>query len=307
MDRIEAVDAHHHLWDLEANSYPWLSPERGADPFPDFDRLCRDYLVADFQTDVAGQAIVKSVHVQAEHDEADPVRETAWLQSVAEDPASRGFPHAIVAWADLADDGVEAILEGHARFANVRGIRQMLNFTPPDASAGDDGGVLGKHGNLLENGAFHRNFPLLQKYDLSFDLQIFPWQTEAGARLVGAHPDTQFVLNHTIMPFDRTDEGLRVWRDAARTYAGFPHVAIKISGLAMAPGGWDPETNARLVRETIEIFGPERCLFASNFPVDKLMTSYDAIWNLFREVAGAFSRDEQVAMLRGNAERIYRI
>ncbi len=305
MSRIEAVDAHHHFWDLKANSYPWLSPQRGADPFPDFEKLCQDYLVADFHADVANQSIVKSVHVQAEHDEADPVRETAWLQAVADDPASRGFPHAIVAWADVSSDAVEAILEGHAAFANTRGIRQMLNYTPP--AEGADVGVLGKHGNLLENDAFHRNFPLLRRYDLSFDLQIFPWQTEAGAKLVAGHSETFFVLNHTIMPFDRSDDGLRVWRHAAETYAGFPNVAIKISGLGMSPDGWDPELNARFVRETIEVFGPDRCLFASNFPVDKLMSDYDTIWDLFRATIADFSQDEQRAMLRENAERVYRI
>lgn len=130
MPLLPAVDAHHHLWDLKANSYPWLTPGDAPSPFPGFEKLCRDYLVSDFRADGARQAIVKSVHVQAEHDEADPVRETAWLQSVADAPASGGFPHAIVAFADLSESGVERILEGHRAFANTRGIRQMLNFDP---------------------------------------------------------------------------------------------------------------------------------------------------------------------------------
>lgn len=311
MSRIEAVDAHHHLWDLSANRYPWLSEDRGPDPFPDFERLCRDYLLEDFRADTAGQAIVKSVHVQAEHDESDPVRETAWLQSVADAPGSGGFPHAIVAWADLSSPAVEALLEAHRAHPNLRGIRQMLNHTPPSPEEPEDAagaeGVLEKHGNLLESDVFQRQFALLRKYDLSFDLQIFPWQTEDGARLVAGHSDTAFVLNHTLMPFDRSAEGLAVWRRALETYAGFPNVSIKISGLGMAPGGWDAATNRRLVRETIEVFGPGRCLFASNFPVDKLMSSYDTVWSLFREAIADFSHDEQTAMLRANAERVYRI
>ena len=109
------------------------------------------------------------------------------------------------------------------------------------------------------------------------------------------------------MPFDRSEDGLRGWRQAAETYAGFPNVAIKISGLGMSPEGWDPELNARFVRETIEVFGPDRCLFASNFPVDKLMSDYDTIWDLFRHTIADFSQDEQRAMLRENAERVYRI
>lgn len=310
-ERLAAVDAHHHLWNLDENPYPWLTPSPGGDPWPNFSDLCRNYLVSDFQADIANQNIVKSVHVQAEYDEADPVAETAWLQQVADSPGSGGFPHAIVAWADLSQPDVESVLEGHRAYPNLRGIRQMLNHTPQESAAGqvevDDGNVLGKHGNLLAHAGFLRNFSLLRKLDLSFDMQLFPWQTEEASKLVAAHPDTQIVLNHTLMPFDRSDEGLAVWRRGLETYAGFPNVVIKISGLGMAPGGFDAEMNRRLASETLEVFGPERCLFASNFPVDRLMSDYDTIWDLFREVVSEFSEDEQEAVLRTNAERVYRI
>jgi predicted TIM-barrel fold metal-dependent hydrolase len=316
MDKITAVDAHHHLWDLEENVYPWLVSDPETDPFENFGDLCQNYVLKDFRADIRNQNVVKSVHVQAEHDESDPVAETRWLQQVADTPGSGGFPHAIVAWADLTRSDVEATLEEHTEFANVRGIRQMLNYTPPAPASGtahtqsvevEEGNVLGKHGNLLENDTFLSQFALLRKFDLSFDMQIFPWQTADGARLVAAHPDTSFILNHTIMPFDRSEEGLRVWQDALVAYAAFPNVEIKISGLGMVPGGWDLSTNRRIVRETIEVFGPARCLFASNFPVDKLMSSYDTVWDLFRDVISDLSTDEQAAILRTNAERAYRI
>ncbi|MBJ22369.1 MAG: hypothetical protein CL933_23405 [Deltaproteobacteria bacterium] len=310
MEKITAVDAHHHLWDLEENSYPWLVSNPETDPFENFSDLCRSYRVGDFLADTARQQIVKSVHVQAEYDEADPIAETAWLQRVADAPESGGFPHAIVAWGDLSQPDVEAILEGHREYANLRGLRQMLNHTPPgteDAVDVEGANVLDKQGNLLENEVFLRNFSLLRKYDLSFDLQIFPWQTEAGASLVAAHPDISFILNHTLMPFDRSEQGLGIWRRALETYAGLPNVVIKVSGLGMAPGGWDEAMNRRLVGETIEVFGPGRCLFASNFPVDRLMSDYDTVWDMFRAVITEFSADEQAAMLRTNAERSYRI
>ncbi len=308
MVKRAAIDAHHHLWDLSENSYPWLSPERGPDPFPDFEKLCVDYLLPDFLADAAHQNIVKSVHVQAEHDERDPVRETAWLQRVADAPGSGGFPHAIVAWADLTSPDVEAVLEGHRAHANLRGIRQMLNFTPPPSDGAASGrSALEKHANLLEDDRFHRAFPLLRRFDLSFDMQIFPWQTAGGAKLVADHPDTLFVLNHTLMPFDRSEDGLGVWRSALSTYATLPNVVIKISGLGMARGGWDEGMSRRLASETIETFGPDRCLFASNFPVDKLMATYDQAWDLYREVIAGYSDDEQTRMLRTNAERVYRI
>jgi predicted TIM-barrel fold metal-dependent hydrolase len=304
---LPAVDAHHHLWDLKLNSYPWLTPRAGeTPPFPNFASLCHDYLVEDFRADGARQRIVKSVHVQAELDERDPVRETAWLQSVADRPDSGGFPQAIVAFADLTQSGVEEILERHRLHRNLRGIRQMLNFDPRTAE-GAAGHGLDKRRDLLADAKFLAAFGLLRRFDLSFDLQIFPWQTKAAAGLVARHADTQFIVNHTLMPFDRSEPGLALWRDGLAILAALPNVAIKISGLGMSATGWNGEMSRRLAHETIECFGPGRCLFGSNFPVDRLMIDYDTPWQVFREVVAAYSAEEQVAMLRGNAERIYRI
>jgi predicted TIM-barrel fold metal-dependent hydrolase len=307
MKKIEAVDAHHHLWDLEENNYPWLDPNQKAELLPNFADLCRDYRVEDYRSDCANQNIVKSVHVQAEHDESDPVRETAWLQKVADDPSSGGFPHAIVAYADLSKPGVESVLQRHREFANLRGIRQMLNHDPRAEAEGSESEILLSHGNLLEHEGWLRNFSLLRRYDLSFDMQLFPWQTDAAVKLISNHSDTQIILNHALMPVDRSEEGLSLWRRSLETYAGLPNVAIKISGLGMAEGGWNEAMSRRLASETLEIFGPERCLFASNFPVDRLTSDYDTIWTLFREIVAPLSEAEQHAILRGNAERIYRI
>jgi predicted TIM-barrel fold metal-dependent hydrolase len=300
----EIVDAHHHLWDLEENEYPWLTTEADSIPLPDFQKICRNYLIEDFREDARHQSIVKSVHVQAEHDESDPVRETAWLQRIADDPASGGFPHAIVAFADLSLPNAEAILEAHRQFPNLRGIRQSLNHTPgPD---GDVAAAMPRR-DLLADEAWQRGFGLLRRYDLSFDMQIFPWQAEAGVRLAMEHADTPIVLDHTGMPVDRSEEGLALWRRAMRALARCPNLSVKISGLGMAADGWNEAQVRLLIDETLELFGPERCLFASNFPVDKLMVDYDTLWNTFREATSGLSADERQALFRGNAERFYRI
>src|SRR5512141_3105154 len=120
------VDAHHHLWDLSANYYPWLTDRVGPRMYGDYSAIRRNYLADDFRRDIGTIPVVKSVHVQAEHDHADPVRETRWLQSQAE---RDGFPHAIVAYAALsaAQAEVEATLDAHCVSPNVRGIRQMVH------------------------------------------------------------------------------------------------------------------------------------------------------------------------------------
>ena len=307
MKQIEAVDAHHHLWDLEERHYPWLTPNPAGDPFPDFAELCRSYRIEDYRADCANQDIVKSVHVQAEHDPDAPVRETAWLQEIADHPRSGGFPHAIVAGADLSRKNAESVLESQLTFANVRGLRQILNAESTAASAGSAESALEMRASQLENEDWLCNFSLLRRFDLSFELQLFPWQTERAATLISRHPDTQIILNHALMPFDRSDEGLALWRGALEACARFPNVVIKISGLGMAPGGTTEAMSRRLIEETLEFFGSERCLFASNFPVDRLWTDYGTLWGLFRDVVSSLSEDEQRAVLRGNAERVYRI
>ena len=120
------IDAHHHLWDLAANYYPWLTDRIGPRMYGDYAAIRRNYLVDDFRRDIGSVPVVKSVHVQAEHDHSDPVRETRWLQAEAE---RCGFPHAIIAYADLSAprDRLEALLDAHCAFANVRGVRQMVH------------------------------------------------------------------------------------------------------------------------------------------------------------------------------------
>src|SRR5262245_63566400 len=118
---LKLVDAHFHLWDLDENHYPWLMGSGHGTLVKDFSSLRRNYLVADLWRDIGDLNVVAGVHIQAEHDYSDHVRETRWLQRVADDPASRGMPQAIVANADFAAADVEQVLEGHCRFANTRG------------------------------------------------------------------------------------------------------------------------------------------------------------------------------------------
>jgi len=302
-----AVDAHHPLWDLGVAHYAWLHPNPNGDPFPGFEKICRDYTVADYRAEIGGHGILKSVHVQAEHDANDPVRETAWLQGIADDPRSGGFPNAIVAGADLARPDAEAVLEAQVSHANVRGVRQILSQRATAASGNPAETALASRAAQLQDERWLEQFSLLRRFDLSFDLQLFAWQQEEAKTLLRRHDDTQIVLNHTLMPFDRSDDGMALWQSGVEFFAAHPHVVLRFSGLGMAPGGWDAELNRRLVVEAIEAFGTDRCLFGSNFPIDGLTASYAAVWGVYRDAIAPLSEDEQVAILRGNAERVYRI
>lgn len=294
---MKCVDTHQHLWDLENHSYPWLA-ETSEQPSAiiDLSRLRRNYLVADYQADIAKHNIVKAVHIDARYDENNPVGETAWLQSVADAPDSGGIPHAIVAYANLADENVEALLAAHAEHANLRGIRHILNRDPDIADR-----------DYLAVDRWCDNFGLLKTYGLSFDLQVYFPQMTAAARLARRYPETQIILNHAGMPHVPGPEGFAGWRMGMRELAACGNVAVKISGLAMTNHDWTTESIRPHVLETIEIFGVERCMFGSNFPVDGLYSSFDELWNAYTTLTQGFSESERAVMFHDNAVRFYRL
>ena len=288
---MDIIDAHHHLWDLKENYYPWLTDKIGENVCGEYGPIRKNYLITDFLADIANQSVVKSVHVQAGHDPSDPIRETRWLQTISDRPESRGIPHGIVAFADFSAANVEEILEGHYQYRNMRGVRQTLH----------------NHGDLLKSPAWRRNLGLLKKYSLSFDLEVFYDQMADAASLARDYPDVQFILCHTGLPARRDEEGLDGWRRGMRVLAGCPNIAVKISGLGMFDRQWTVGSIQPFVLETIDLFGIGRCMFASNFPVDRMMSSYDAIWNAFKEIAAPFSEGDRLRLFHDNGAQYYRL
>jgi predicted TIM-barrel fold metal-dependent hydrolase len=296
---MQIVDPHHHLWDLKANYYPWLTDRITPRVCGPYAAIRKDYLIGDFRRDIDGLDIVASVHVQAEHDPRDPVRETRWLQSIADDAAvSAGFPHGIVAFCDLSDPRAEETLDAHCRFANVRGIRQSVNGVV-DRPADD--------GDLLRDPTWRSNLGVVGRFGLSFDLQLYPQQVNSVLPLLHDNPDMQFVLCHTGLPADQSAEGAARWRGAMRELAGCGNVAVKISGFGMFDRQWTGESIQPFVRDAIDMFGAERCMFASNYPVDGMAASYRRIWATFDGLTADLSPAERQALFCGNALRIYRL
>ncbi|BCQ25266.1 amidohydrolase family protein [Caballeronia sp. NK8] len=294
---MQVVDPHIHLWELSTHHYPWLANPQTSF-VGDARDLKHDYLLADLLCDAQDIEILKLVHVDANHDPADPVEETRWLQSIAD---KDGMPNGIVAGADLSADNAEQVLEAHAAFANTRGIRQILNVHENRLYD-----YVGRH--FMREPQWRRHFGLLKRFGMSFDLQLYPSQMEEAAQLAREHADTQFIVNHAGMFVDRNStQGYRAWREGIRMLAACPNVAVKLSGFAMFDHAWTVESLRPYVHETIDTFGPDRAMFASNFPVDRLFGSYTAIWNAYAQIVGDASDSEKDALFVRNAERIYRI
>ena len=290
MSKLELVDTHVHFWDLDNPDlrYDWLMPD-GEDPQLG-DRLEElkgtRYVVDDFIAETRNANVTKAIHLQAAIGSPDPVKETEWLQAAAE---RTGFPQAIVAYSNLKDPDVGAELERHCQSANMRGIR--------DFSEGD----------YLVDPDFHRGYGLLGEFDLVASLSV-DWQNMAKARdLAGAFPTIPLVLDHCGEPAARDDEYFKNWLQGMRTAAEAENIICKISGLGMADNDWTVDSIRPWVLGCIEVFGPARCIFATNWPVDKLFSTYDVLIDAYTEIIQDFSEDENKAMFSENAEALYRI
>lgn len=148
---------------------------------------------------------------------------------------------------------------------------------------------------------------VLAEHGLSYDLQApFELLPEA-AHLARDFPGTTIVVNHTGLPVDRSEVGLKAWRQALETVAAWPNVALKISGLGTRDKTWPHDANRHVVREAIAAFGAARCMFASNYPVDSLCARFDTIYGAFADVVSDRAPAERRALFADNARRIYRI
>jgi predicted TIM-barrel fold metal-dependent hydrolase len=298
-DDLPIIDAHQHLWDLSLGKLPWLRDEppppfRYGDTRP----LRRDYLPADYRADIRGHRVVGTVYVETEWDPADPIGETRWVETLA---AQEGLPSAVVAQAWLDGDDVEEILARQAACPLVRGIRHKPQAAPsPDA-------VVERAAGSMGDPRWRAGYARLARHGLSFDLQTPWWHLGEAAALARAFPDTLIILNHTGLPADRSPEGLRGWRDAMATLAAEPNVAVKISGLGVPGQPWTAESNREVVLRAIDLFGVGRAMFASNFPVDGLVASFDTIYRGFKAIACDLSRADRRRLFHDNAVRLYRL
>lgn len=291
------ADAHHHLWNLTVNRYPWLQGEQVDPKDPSgVGMLQRDYLPEDYVADTSGLPVVASVHVEAAHDATDPVRETLWLQAQHE---KSGIPTVIVAAARLENSNIQSLLESHLASTAVRGIRQMLDRDLDTGATGET--------QLMGDLSWRKGFALLSKFDLSFDLQVLPSQLRTAAQLARTFEDTVVVLNHGGYHVPRSLEQDQVWHAGLSDLSNCQNVVVKVSGYDVVDPTWETKGYTSYVHRLIEAFGVERVLFGSNFPVDRRTTTYGSLVDATSEACKELSENERDLLFYGNTMRVYRI
>ncbi len=313
---LPICDPHHHLWDRPGSRY-----------------LLEELL----QDTGGGHNIVQTVFVECRSmyrkdgpEEMRPVGETEFVQGIAARSASGqyGMPlvaAGIVGFADLTlGAAVVPVLEAHiaASRNRFRGIRYSSVW---DASPEVTVYVRRPRGLLLDT-KFREGFAYLHKYGLSFDAWLYHPQLMELADLAGAFPDTPIILDHIggllgIGPYaGKREKVFGEWKRGIAKLATCPNVVVKLGGLGMPLSGFDwherriPVGSAELAEAMapycefcIEQFGVNRCMFESNFPVDKQSYSYTVIWNAFKRIAKDYSLGERAALFHDTAVRVYRL
>jgi predicted TIM-barrel fold metal-dependent hydrolase len=314
---LPIVDAHHHF----------------------YDRAGWRYLGEDYLADAAsGHAVGASVHVQAltryfttGSEALKPVGETQFVASAADHLAAKHpdgprLAAGLVGYADMRlGSEVREVLEAHlqAGRGRFRGVRHLTTW---DADATLANPLTAAPPGLLMDADYRRGLAQLASLRLSYDAWLFFPQLSELLATAKALPDTTVIIDHCggvvrIGAYqDRRDEAFCLWRDSMRELASLPNVYVKLGGLGMRINGFNfhlsnlppssqtlAETWKPWIETCIEAFGVERCMFESNFPVDKGSYSYAVVWNAFKRLTVGYSEHEREALFAGTATRVYRL
>lgn len=289
MAELAFVDTHFHLHDMKHQSlrYGWLEPDAVHGFLPDTDPLkAQRYRIKDFLAEIRFANVPKAIHVQAAVDTPDPVDETAWLQAFADET---GYPQGIVAECHLARPDATAVLDQHLQFANVRGIR---NFG---------------EGDYLMDPAWRRGFAELGPRNLVACIDTRVERAGKILDLANTFPETILCIDHCAIPIGRDAASFKAWRKAMDVMASSDNVVMKVSGLGMGDPAWTIDSIRPYVLGSVEAFGVDRIVMGSNWPVDRMFSSYPDVIDAYAEIISGLPRAEQIKLFSGNAERIFRI
>ena len=285
------IDAHHHLWDMSKATYPWLEAKGTKRFFGMPDPIRNNYLPADYFEDHKGY-VDQSVHVQVGCIPEHNLKETELVESFIR----QGAPIlAIVAAVDVTKSDLEQQLEKQLTFPNVKGVRHMIGKSP------EENHQLPKF--VGEN--WLRGWKLIAEHNLSFDLQLTSEQYEKVYETLKLVPELKVAICHFGSPWDQTEQGFKNWQFWMQQFAQLPNCFIKLSGFSMFTHSFSETNFIKYSKTAINIFGVKRCMFGSNFPVDKLHTTYQDLISAWQKLLNEYNVEQQSWLNHKSAERFY--
>lgn len=296
MSEFPVIDAHHHIWRFDRT--PWLNGPMVPRIFGDYAAIRRDYSISEFAADAKPQGVTKSVYIQINVAPGDEVWEAEWAAAQGD---AEGLVQAVVSYVDLAEQDVGDVLDRQCAVAPVRGVRQQLHWHRNPLYR------FASRPDMMLDSSWQRGLKEVMARGLHFELQVFQNQYADALTLIDRFPDLTFVLLHAGMPEDLSHEGLARWAGGLVDFARRPNVLTKLSAFGTFTHSCDADEWAVPIRRAVDVFGPERSIFGSNFPVEKLWTDYASLLSAVRHGISVYSTDEQDHILHHTAAKLYRI
>lgn len=273
------IDAHQHFWKLDLPfEYDWLRT-------PPHQPICRDFLPADLEPHLDSTGVRKTVFVQTQHN----VEENRWALGLAE---QHDFIAGVVGWVDLASENCEQQLQVFVDHPKFVGIRHITQDEPDD--------------DFIVRPEVIRGLRVLETHRVPFDLLFFVRHLKHAVTLGRELPDLPMVIDHLSKPQIR-DGRIDDWQRDLRAAARFPNLHCKLSGMVTEADwtSWKPADLRPYVETALEAFGPERCLFGSDWPVCELAATYEQVYSALTELISELTETEQAHILGQTAIRFY--
>lgn len=274
---MERIDAHQHFWNYSRETHGWITDDMPV--------LKRNFLPADLAEEFTKNRIAGCIAVQAEQ----TLKETMWLLDLAhENPWIRG----VVGWVDLTNPEVGDTLEGLTEDRLLRGVRHIAQSEPDD--------------RFLLDSAFQNGISQLRRFNLAYDILIYPRQLPAAIELATLHASQPFVLDHLAKPAIR-DAAREPWTQQIRELARRPNVYCKVSGM-VTEAAWNRwhEADFHYYLETVlHAFGPDRLIYGSDWPVCLLAASYAQVLHICESYFSSLTPSENARIFHDNARRLY--
>lgn len=302
MDRnsFPILDCHQHFFDAQRLHYAvFARRSAGFEALVgDYSALPRVYLPENYERDTGDLNVVKTVWAEFISD--DPLSEARWAEELAQ---AAGRPNGMIVRADFQSSDLDHILDAYTTMQHVRCVRQHLTWHPTNPLL-----RYAAKPDLLSETTWRRGLASLRQRNLVCEIEICSSQLCDLARVAAAYPDIQFVLPLMGWPIDVTSDGRTAWKRALAAVGACPNVAVKIFGMECIFGiGWTLSQIRPWILETIGIFGPGRCMFASHLPICKLSCSFRHLYEAYFEVIEDFSASEKHQLLYDTAAATYRL
>lgn len=273
------TDSHQHFWQVGRFDYPWMTSDLGV--------LYRDYLPDELAPILSRRGVNKTVLVQA----SNSVAESQWLLNLADE---NSFIAGVVGWVDLTSPIVDAQLDELSAHPKFKGVRHLVESEPAD--------------DWLIQPSVLSGLRQLSRYRLSYDLLVHTRHLKYVLQVVESVPELAFVIDHLAKPPIATNE-IKEWSQALKPLASYPNVHCKLSGLVTEANwtSWKPDDLRPYVEHALELFGTERLMFGSDYPVCLLAASYNRVLDAFQEILEPLSDANREKIFSNNAAQFYRL